>query len=502
MKQIKTLNQLFFQALKEKSCYTLAFTLMLLCLYQTGVAQTPIFGGNNGSPTGNIPFTFTNTNTTTNSGSIYIEITDVTLENVYDFWSSKVYEYKRWYNIEVDFRGIDLDDIRKLRFHVFKDGPNDNWSASIAGLCPQAKANIISYNDVIDNKLYDLVEISFPKQECLILSSGAVAIVVDSDNGEDTPGSPSATYRSYDCYDYHRLYDGFAEIINAEVLMKYDQTYSLSGTTFQQDFYVPTCFADDLAADDLYDVNLMLSNLSSNSVDLDVYLRVANPNTSLWWLGNSIDISFNNVDLQNPIFTPSADVSNTSVSVNNNIASLVFLIEGDLTSQEQVFIGKLRFNYFLTPDSNPAPAEGAILATSTFTVQNTTNVSYFGAGVFEEAVIDSYDSEDMSYQYGPFGDTTNPGGTGPSKIGNTETFHLNLQLTPNPASHLVRIEMPNPIGTADLIIYNVNGKKVYENKINNSTINLDVSGFVNGLYMVTIQTDSKQYRSKMLVQDH
>jgi len=502
MKQIKTLNILFLQTLKRNLIYTLAFIVMLLCLHQTGVAQTPIFGGVNG----NVPIILpTNTNTTTNSGSIDIQITNVTLEHVYPAGFHTIYEYKRNYNIEVDFGDINLDEIDKLSFHVFKGGQHDNWAASITGiLCPGVQDYItITPNDyVIDGKLYDLVEIYFPAnpgRDCFKKGGGSVSIVIDSDNGEDSPGSSSDTYTSYDCYDYHRHYDGFAEIINAEVLMKYDQAYSLSGTTFDQDFYVPTCFAADLGADNLYDVNLMLSNLSSSSVDVDVYLRVANPNTSLSWSGN-VDISFNNTDLHNPVFTPSTDVFSSNASVNNNIASLNFWIQNGLNPQEQVFIGKLRFNYFLTPNSNPAPAEGTILATSTFAVQNTNNVIYFGDGISGIANIHSYDIEDMSYQYGPISDT--PGGTDSGKIGNLEILNQNLQLKPNPASHFARIEMSDPIETADLIIYNVSGRKVYENKIYNSTVNLDVSDFVNGLYMVTILTDSKQYKSKMLVQDH
>jgi len=462
---------------------------------------------------------------------IDLEVTDVTLESFhYNAGGSAIPdEYKVWYELSADMSDIDLTDIEKFSFHLCGGGASqlgttsieESWSASIIDgiqLCDGVDTVIVTPNVILgtlpDVVLCDLVEIlilpgSIPDPDCMLRSGAMVQIVVDG-SGLGQSGT-NASYTSKDCYDYYINYPVQAEIKEAEVLVQSSQDIiPFADDTCEGNFHVPSCIPNNLSADNIYDINLMLSNFTSSSIDVDVYIRTANPDATQWT--GIVDISFNDQDLQNPLFT-SAENSEANLSVANNIASLSFDITDTLTSEEQVFLGKLKFNYIQT--ANVIPTATKTIAASTFTVQNTTDVSYFiDADGLLPGLIDSYDIEDMLYEqtsilddsvepeFGP--DLTvelDPDELGLGKTGNEEITQNNIELSPNPAKDNLHIKIQDFIEVADLRIFDVSGKKVYKNTIFESAVYLNVSDFHSGLYLMIIQTAGKHYKAKLLIQN-
>jgi len=471
-------------------------------------ADSPITGINNSGGT-LIP---TPPSNQSNSTGAYIEvnITNVALESVDDSVDPAVPEYKVWFDFLVDFDDIPLYDVEKFSFYVSNRNQTESWGAQIISGLEFCEHNITSFNVSNDgyheNGIeYDLVEVYFGapgsgvNPACNLLSSIVAQIVIDSPliygnaNGFST-----------DCYDYYNYYEAIIDITGAEVLMRSTQNIvSISGDTSSKDYYLPACFKDDLTSENSYDINLMLNNLTSTSIDMDVYLMVAKPGVS-YWATNGIDISFNNADLLNPTLI---DANNQYASLNTsgNITSLTFQ-SLELPLQEQIFIGKLRFDYKYTPGSlGGLSPSGGFTISSDFIVESSTNLACINddGSVSNDFVIESYDSEDMTFHWSngidseilPY-DIEELGG---GKLNNVE-ISSHIQLFPNPAKNHINISVMDQFEIADVSIFDVGGKMVHQSKIKQSNVSIDVANFENGLYVVSVTTKSKHYKSKFLVQ--
>lgn len=71
----------------------------------------------------------------------------------------------------------------------------------------------------------------------------------------------------------------------------------------------------------------------------------------------------------------------------------------------------------------------------------------------------------------------------------TDGFDLaGFKMYPNPTRNFVNIELPPLVSEADIVIYDVLGKKIKETKVANQNYNVDLSGFESGFYMMNIKT--------------
>ena len=64
-------------------------------------------------------------------------------------------------------------------------------------------------------------------------------------------------------------------------------------------------------------------------------------------------------------------------------------------------------------------------------------------------------------------------------------------LYPNPISDKLNISFPKNVNNAQVALYNVLGKKVFERKISSSDNILNLEGLSTGMYIVTIESDKK-----------
>jgi len=87
-----------------------------------------------------------------------------------------------------------------------------------------------------------------------------------------------------------------------------------------------------------------------------------------------------------------------------------------------------------------------------------------------------------------------------TSIDKSENQYITLEIYPNPAHDVVIITSKIAFGETELIIYNSMGAKVYEKKYSGHIVEIDVSDFSAGIYLVTINNWGKRKVSKMIIQ--
>lgn len=71
-----------------------------------------------------------------------------------------------------------------------------------------------------------------------------------------------------------------------------------------------------------------------------------------------------------------------------------------------------------------------------------------------------------------------------------ESVPLLFSVSPNPARDLLTIQFPDaPTGRFSIQCYNLNGQVIFQDKINNPTHTIDVSGFSPGIFLLSIHSD-------------
>ncbi len=83
-------------------------------------------------------------------------------------------------------------------------------------------------------------------------------------------------------------------------------------------------------------------------------------------------------------------------------------------------------------------------------------------------------------------------------LNQTVSQDLNFNLFPNPAKDEVKIEFSAELNST-IEIYNAQGAIVWKSTVNGSTISLDVSGFVDGLYSVVVISNDQTLVKKLVV---
>ena len=88
--------------------------------------------------------------------------------------------------------------------------------------------------------------------------------------------------------------------------------------------------------------------------------------------------------------------------------------------------------------------------------------------------------------------------------GNGSEANFDVKVYPNPTSGLVNITLPNLSNASELSIFNLNGQKVFgeviSNTDNNTIKQIDLSGYKQGVYMVTLKNDQIVKTVKLIVQ--
>jgi hypothetical protein len=141
--------------------------------------------------------------------------------------------------------------------------------------------------------------------------------------------------------------------------------------------------------------------------------------------------------------------------------------------------------YLISPDT-------AILDYVTYSGQNA-EVSFCripnGSGPFswQEA---TYNSENKVTIY-----TTVNGGVSETEINKIQNEYSSINIYPNPASEIVSISSVNDIKQATILVYNIYGNVVFKDEFNGE-INLNVSGWSTGVYLVKVNNITTQ---KLLV---
>ena len=86
---------------------------------------------------------------------------------------------------------------------------------------------------------------------------------------------------------------------------------------------------------------------------------------------------------------------------------------------------------------------------------------------------------------------------------NFNTIDGNFNLFPNPVQNTVTLSLP-PSGQATTVInvFDINGKKVLEKRINGNVLNqtIDVRNLAKGIYQVTLVQGNQQQTVKMIKQ--
>lgn len=117
------------------------------------------------------------------------------------------------------------------------------------------------------------------------------------------------------------------------------------------------------------------------------------------------------------------------------------------------------------------------------------------------------DPADYPTGHGPQGDATriyqyvrlvrDIGTTGLNEI----NFNDKLNIYPNPANDIIRVNLANIGEKGDLVIYNQLGASIYQENISSKNeLKIDVSGFSKGIYFMQISDGSKFLSGKFIVQ--
>ncbi|MEY4710134.1 MAG: hypothetical protein RIS28_1266, partial [Bacteroidota bacterium] len=88
--------------------------------------------------------------------------------------------------------------------------------------------------------------------------------------------------------------------------------------------------------------------------------------------------------------------------------------------------------------------------------------------------------------------------TFPIAMVGTEAVEQNLNLYPNPANDLFVVEAKE-MGNASVVVADMQGKVVFSGNLNAGALNMSVANWSEGVYMVSVNGNSKNLNSKIVV---
>jgi hypothetical protein len=88
--------------------------------------------------------------------------------------------------------------------------------------------------------------------------------------------------------------------------------------------------------------------------------------------------------------------------------------------------------------------------------------------------------------------------TFPIALVGTEAVEQNLNLYPNPANNLFVVEAKE-MGNATVVVTDLQGKTVFNGNMTEGALSMNVADWSEGVYMVSVNGNSKNLNSKMVV---
>ncbi len=84
--------------------------------------------------------------------------------------------------------------------------------------------------------------------------------------------------------------------------------------------------------------------------------------------------------------------------------------------------------------------------------------------------------------------------------GDNSATNMELQVMPNPATDMLKIELPTIDGKQTLKLYDITGRVVYNNEYNNSgNVEVNVSEFKRGVYYLSLENQTNSYLKKIII---
>jgi len=81
-----------------------------------------------------------------------------------------------------------------------------------------------------------------------------------------------------------------------------------------------------------------------------------------------------------------------------------------------------------------------------------------------------------------------------------EVLAATIGMWPNPADNQLTVTLPSSTQTADVQIFDAQGRVVANTLVTNSTQNIDVTAFEAGLYTVRVVCGEKVYAQKLVIE--
>ena len=82
-------------------------------------------------------------------------------------------------------------------------------------------------------------------------------------------------------------------------------------------------------------------------------------------------------------------------------------------------------------------------------------------------------------------------------IQNSTGHEFNVDIYPNPANDVLTVTTGNVIHS--IMITNLTGQVIYNNEINSGQVNINTSGFDNGIYLLTVHTKNGIFTRKISI---
>lgn len=187
-------------------------------------------------------------------------------------------------------------------------------------------------------------------------------------------------------------------------------------------------------------------------------------------------------------------------------------------------IGHTRFGFQVSPQNLQGNILGTLIATDTLRTKivgdNNGYITYRPAGVVgQDSMVWTFDwiapadSVNEVVFYGAFnsnhdghkgGDRTQLSQLrvfkeGFTSLQNNTPAQINIRVYPNPAKYLLHIDAGQSSNQADVFLYDLNGRKVFESRMITAEIDIDVSALQKGIYLLRVCNAEGEFSQRVFI---